>query len=193
MTLNSYQEFGALISHVWAKIPQAVMGRCSCSQRTSIIFLALRNAQKRIYLPIHLPLSSRTAAPPAPFSPSFTSNSRLGVQRFDQSRSSDDRWTKWLDPIVNVVYALFATLGEGVGLVNLRTWTYLSSAISHYSAGVLTRESDLRRKHQWHIFIFRMSTSKARMAYFLPSSIIYTESHLVTRWDLVYIMLQSEE
>jgi hypothetical protein len=39
----------------------------------------------------------------------------------DQSRSSDGRWTKWLDPTVNILYALSATLGEGVGLVSLRT------------------------------------------------------------------------
>jgi hypothetical protein len=43
------------------------------------------------------------------------------VQELDQSRSSDDRWTKWLDPTVNVLYALSATLGEGVGLVSLKT------------------------------------------------------------------------
>ena len=41
------------------------------------------------------------------------------AQGLDQSRSSD-RWTKWLDPTVNVLYALSGTLGEGVGLVSLR-------------------------------------------------------------------------
>jgi hypothetical protein len=40
-------------------------------------------------------------------------------QGLDQSRSSDDRWTRWLDPTVNVLFALSATLGEGVGLVCL--------------------------------------------------------------------------
>jgi hypothetical protein len=39
------------------------------------------------------------------------------IQGLDQSRSSDDRWTRWLDPTVNVLFALSATLGEGVGLV----------------------------------------------------------------------------
>jgi hypothetical protein len=39
----------------------------------------------------------------------------------DQSRSSDERWTKWLDPTVNILYALSETIGEGVGLVSLRT------------------------------------------------------------------------
>ncbi|KAN0116136.1 hypothetical protein V8E52_006193 [Russula decolorans] len=38
-------------------------------------------------------------------------------QGLDQSRSTDDRWTRWLDPTVNVLFALSATLGEGVGLV----------------------------------------------------------------------------
>jgi hypothetical protein len=37
-----------------------------------------------------------------------------------QSPSSDDRWTKWLDPTVNVLYMLTETLGEGISLVNFR-------------------------------------------------------------------------
>ena len=43
------------------------------------------------------------------------------VQGLDRSRSADDRWTKWLDPTVNVLYTLSETLGEGVSLVSLRT------------------------------------------------------------------------
>lgn len=35
-----------------------------------------------------------------------------------QSRSNDERLTKWLGPTVNILFALSATLGEGVGLVN---------------------------------------------------------------------------
>ena len=41
------------------------------------------------------------------------------VQEFEQSRTVDQRLTNWLDPTVNVLYALSATLSEGVGLVNL--------------------------------------------------------------------------
>ena len=55
------------------------------------------------------------------------------IQGLDQSRSSDDRWTRWLDPTVNVLFALSATLGEGVGLVCLITWTCLISAPSYLS------------------------------------------------------------
>ena len=42
-------------------------------------------------------------------------------QGLDQSQSNDDRWTRWLDPTVNVLFALSVTLGEGVGLVCLIT------------------------------------------------------------------------
>ncbi|SRR5216683_799716 len=44
------------------------------------------------------------------------------VEDLNQSRSTDEiyeRWTKWLDPTVNVLFALSATLGEGVSLVCL--------------------------------------------------------------------------
>jgi hypothetical protein len=41
------------------------------------------------------------------------------VHGLDQSRGSDDRWTKWLNPTVSILYALSGTIGEGVGLVSL--------------------------------------------------------------------------
>jgi hypothetical protein len=43
------------------------------------------------------------------------------VQRLDQSRSSDERWSNWLDPTINILFALSSTLGAGVGLACLRT------------------------------------------------------------------------
>ena len=55
------------------------------------------------------------------------------IQGLDQSQSSDDRWTRWLNPTVNVLFALSATLGEGVGLVCLIRWTCLISAPSYLS------------------------------------------------------------
>ncbi|KAH9165961.1 hypothetical protein EDB89DRAFT_2076307 [Lactarius sanguifluus] len=39
------------------------------------------------------------------------------VEEFDQSRSADERLSRWLNPTINVLYALSATLGEGIGLV----------------------------------------------------------------------------
>jgi hypothetical protein len=50
---------------------------------------------------------------------------------FNQPGSRDDSLTKSLIPIVNVLYAFSATLGEGVGLVRrrklseTRSWTAL--------------------------------------------------------------------
>ena len=43
------------------------------------------------------------------------------LQGLDQSRISDKRWTRWLDPTVNILYSLSGTLGEGVGLVRFRS------------------------------------------------------------------------
>jgi hypothetical protein len=43
------------------------------------------------------------------------------VQGLDRSLGSDDRWTKWLGPTVNVLYMLSETLGEGISLVSLKT------------------------------------------------------------------------
>src|SRR6266852_9473899 len=42
------------------------------------------------------------------------------LQGLDQPRRSDERWTRWLDPTVNVIYTLSGTLGEGVGLLRCR-------------------------------------------------------------------------
>jgi hypothetical protein len=43
------------------------------------------------------------------------------ARELNQSRTNDERFTKWLDPTVNVLYALSGALGEGVGLVCFNT------------------------------------------------------------------------
>ena len=43
------------------------------------------------------------------------------VQKFGQSQSDDEKWIKWVDPTVNVLFAFSATLGSGVGLVTARS------------------------------------------------------------------------
>ena len=52
------------------------------------------------------------------------------VLGLDQSRSADERWTKWLGPTVNVLYAFSSSLGSGVSLVCLRTCPCLRFARS---------------------------------------------------------------
>ncbi|KAF8468603.1 hypothetical protein DFH94DRAFT_816403 [Russula ochroleuca] len=39
------------------------------------------------------------------------------VHELDQSWSTDERWTKWLDPTVNVLYDFSSMLGSGVSLL----------------------------------------------------------------------------
>jgi hypothetical protein len=43
------------------------------------------------------------------------------LQGSDQSGRSDERWTRWLDPTVNVLYTLSEALEENVSLVRLRS------------------------------------------------------------------------
>jgi hypothetical protein len=45
---------------------------------------------------------------------------RSQIPLFDQPSSGDDKFTKWLNPTVNILYVFSATLGEGVGLVRPR-------------------------------------------------------------------------
>jgi hypothetical protein len=49
----------------------------------------------------------------------------------DRSRSGDERWTKWLDPTINVLFAFSATIGAGISLVCPRTSAFLRSAFSY--------------------------------------------------------------
>ena len=39
------------------------------------------------------------------------------VNEFDQSRTADERLSRWLSPTVHVLYAFSETIGQGVGLV----------------------------------------------------------------------------
>ena len=55
---------------------------------------------------------------------------REQIHGLDQSQSSAERWSKWLDPTVNVLFTFSATIGAGVGLVCLGTGTHPISAFS---------------------------------------------------------------
>jgi hypothetical protein len=45
---------------------------------------------------------------------------RPQVRKIEKSQSANEKWMKWVDPIVNVLYAFSATLGSSVGLVIAR-------------------------------------------------------------------------
>ena len=42
------------------------------------------------------------------------------IPAFNQSQNQDDGLTKWVIPTVNVLYTFSATVGQGVGLVNIK-------------------------------------------------------------------------
>ena len=68
------------------------------------------------------------------------------VQGLDQSRNSDDRWTKWLGPTVNILCTLSDTLGEGVGLVITSARELFRDLPSYiHVAGILTSETNICR------------------------------------------------
>ena len=66
---------------------------------------------------------------------------RAQVQVFDQSQSADDKWTKWLDPTVNVLYAFSTALGNGIGVVSNDTLSPLESySLKRASTGIPASE-----------------------------------------------------
>ena len=53
------------------------------------------------------------------------------VQEPNQSQCRNERWTRWLDPTVKVLYAFSETLGEGGTLVCLSSCICLRSALPY--------------------------------------------------------------
>jgi len=91
---------------------------------------AYRNRTKND-LPTH-PLAARLQACHTPAA--ILTILREQIHGLDQSQSSAERWSKWLDPTVNVLFSFSAAIGACVGLVCLRTCTHPGSAFS-YSFG----------------------------------------------------------
>ena len=51
------------------------------------------------------------------------------VEKFKKYTSDDIKWTKWLKPIVHVLYGFSDVIGAGVGLVNLIRMILLRSIL----------------------------------------------------------------
>ena len=54
---------------------------------------------------------------------------RTQFGKFEKSTSDDIKWTKWLKPIVHVLYGFSDVIGGGVGLVNLIRMIHLRSIL----------------------------------------------------------------
>lgn len=61
------------------------------------------------------------------------------VKELDQSMSTDERLSQWLNPTINVLYSFSATIGAGVGLVSTIKSTCLLPSLIANLAGVLAR------------------------------------------------------
>ena len=59
------------------------------------------------------------------------------VREFDQTRSGDERLTKWLNPTVSVLCAFSDALGEGVSLVSVDTRANIAKL--DYSSNIFCR------------------------------------------------------
>ena len=67
------------------------------------------------------------------------------AQQTEQSRSTDGRWTKWLDPTVKVLHYFVKVLGAADGPVCLRICISLEISSLIYVAGITVLKPDLCR------------------------------------------------
>ncbi|KAI9436589.1 hypothetical protein H4582DRAFT_2129846 [Lactarius indigo] len=95
---------------------QAPSTSTSSSNFQSIFYTALKAYEKKTKkdLLAH-PLAAQLQACNSPADILVILQDR--VRELDQSRSADERLSRWLNPTIDVLYAFSATLGEGVGLV----------------------------------------------------------------------------
>ena len=87
---------------------------------------------------------------------------REQILQQDQSRSIDDKLTKWLNPTVNVIYNFSQAIGGGVSLVSLNGRRLICPRSDvHCYAGIPTCGGDLhwdrcpsfRECHLWFIYV----------------------------------------
>jgi hypothetical protein len=70
------------------------------------------------------------------------------VQGLDQSRGSEERWSKWLDPTVNVLQAFSSILEAGTSMVRFMIFVHSNRTILYLCnvTGLPTRECTFRRR-----------------------------------------------
>jgi len=54
---------------------------------------------------------------------------RKQARTFDRFCKGDDKLMAWLTPIVNILFMFSATLGEGIGLVSIHSFFYISAVL----------------------------------------------------------------
>ena len=85
---------------------------------------------------------------------------REQIRGLDQSQRGDERWSKWLDPTVNVLFAFSSTIGAGVSLV-FRRACYPSEicVLTLTLAGIFARECDFYWNWRPHFSMYPFQLS----------------------------------
>ncbi|KAI9511243.1 hypothetical protein F5148DRAFT_1146997 [Russula earlei] len=134
-----------------------------------------------------------------------------------QSRDRDENFSKWLIPTVNVLFALSASLGEGIGIVNILSlplgdfFSYLFLRFSHlpksslqasaFSFSSVTSILPLRRPFSYSSFRPRKTREASqdnlvelfnRIGYFLHRLEIYTEVQPTTAMTEIIVEIMVE-
>ncbi|KAI0268521.1 hypothetical protein BGY98DRAFT_1101489 [Russula aff. rugulosa BPL654] len=103
------------------------------------------------------------------------------VQGMHQSQRSDERWSRWLDPTVNVLYTFSATLGEGVSLI------FSPAKVIFAGVGVLlSAAKDVRTSQDTLINIFE------RIEMFFRRLDIYIEVPATTEMMEIIVQIMAE-
>ncbi|KAH9988866.1 hypothetical protein BJV77DRAFT_1151707, partial [Russula vinacea] len=107
----------------WKSHPRTIMSAVASTSTSHSNFVSIFNAALETYkrktkndLASHplLPTLQSCDSPEA-----ILTVLRDQIPAFSQSQNGDDGLTKWVAPTVNVLYAFSATIGGGVGLVNI--------------------------------------------------------------------------
>jgi hypothetical protein len=93
------------------------------------------------------------------------------IPDFDQSRGTDDKLTKWLNPTVNVLFTFSGVIGGGIGLASPKDLMveFVPNLIFDRLTGIPTSFSDLH--WNWHSFL-----SKFFFAQYIPVLIMAPNS-----------------
>jgi hypothetical protein len=70
---------------------------------------------------------------------------REQVPAFNQSQSCSDGLTKWVNPTVNVLHSFSETIGQGVGLVNIKTFVAGNFYLNTLFSGIPTSKCNIHR------------------------------------------------
>jgi len=89
------------------------------------------------------------------------------VQQFDQRRCKNERLSRCLNPIVNVLYGVSTTIGEGVGLVRPKLQCPYDPGPDYHLSGISPSKGDIC--WNWRPSLGGLASRFINMTYFYAS------------------------